>query len=1852
MARGRKRNQVDGQASLDAFLFAAPEEVRDEQVRQVRSGDVANDGTEAVRPDSGPGGVVPESGRGSNAPGGGAAVRNSGPGSEERDLFGEGGPAQRFEDAGRGNSQSRDADSERDGGQRRERGHGPVDGPNARDNSVLQPRLPAGLGESEGRGNGPGQSAPLIPATSNSRFIPASQEALAPSGAQARFRANMAALRVLRELQEQDRAATDAERSILARWGSWGASGVAEVFDETHVEYEADRAELRELLSDEEYRAASRTVINAHYTDPALATEIWQALNALGFDGGRVLEPGSGAGTFIGLAPEKVHMTGVELDPVTAGISQALYPEAEIRAESFAKTRLPGGYFDAAVGNVPFARTSLHDPRHNAGNYSMHNHFIIKSLDLTRPGGVVGVISSAFTLDAQNPAARRKIYETADLLGAVRLPNGAHRRAAGTEALTDVLIFRRRLPGEEPLDPQWLDSRAIAIGDDSELSAARMNAYFVENPHRVLGEPVVGHGMYGAATLTVRNDDLRSVPARLHDQLQDIAQSSLDSGRGATERQEGQTIEAAAIVPAGSVLQIGHITAESDGTFSQVGLDGAVEPMSVPKTQARELRSLLQLRDLARSVLSLEASNVEDTTELGLEREKLREAYSTYAETFGPINRFTERRTGRTNDAGNEIMARLTPKAVALLRNDPFGPLVPALENFDEASQTAAPAALLRERQVQPRQPILGVDTPAEALAVTLDTRGEVDLNEIAQLLGIEPAAAREALGELVYDIPGELGAMETRAEYLSGNIREKLDKATEAAADDERFTRNVDDLKAVMPLPLGADEIEARIGSIWIDPEVHQDFLRQILLSPHARVDRVSGANWDVQVHKHTFAARHEWGTERMPAGEIFKNLLEQKRVQVTDPDPENPEGGRRVVNPTETTAAQEKAQMMQERFGEWVWENPERAVALTDEYNRRFNSLVLRDYTVEGDRLTLPGLVKDWTPRPHQRAAVARMISEPSVGLFHEVGAGKTAEMVMGSMELRRLGMARKPAVVVPNHMLDQFAREWLQIYPQAQILAASSADLAGDKRRQFVARAAANDWDAVIMTRTAFERIPLSIESEAEYLTREVDRKRQEIMAAKERAAASGGRAMSIKKLEARLQSDEEKIKRLRETPSDPGITFEQTGIDYLIVDELHDFKNLSTASNIQDAAIDGSKRASDLHAKVEYLRSVHGDRVITGATATPIANSVTEMYVMQRYLRPDLMEKAGIHDFDTWAATFGQVVSEMEMTVAGGDTFKMKERFAKFQNVPELLKMFHTFADVKTAEDLQLPVPAIQQREDGARLPRMVMVEPTPELVEYIAAIGERAEAVQQRIVLPTEDNMLKISSDGRKAALDMRLVDPELEMQEAPTKISAAADLIAGVYEDNKERIYTDPKTGDPHPTPGALQIVFCDLGTPSDKWNVYGQLRDDLVQRGVPEHKVRFMHEAKNDAEKGRLFAACRTGDVAVLVGSTQKMGVGTNIQDRAVHLVDMDAPWRPADVSQRHGRIVRQGNQNPEVAISQVVTKGSFDTFMWQTLERKSKFIDQIMRGRLDVREIEDVGDNTLSFAEVKAISSGNPLILEKSKADQELSRLERLNRAWNRNQASLVYRKDGAQRRGEAMVARLPKLKEAAARTTPEVGGEAFRMTIAGRNYDKRAEAVEAWKQWADSHAAGRPPIAGSRDLGIMAKLGGHDIRFVQESANMTDMGSSRVTLRIDDAPGVSVEVSRTASLFPTTGLIQRLENQVLRLPEEVSKQEQRIEEARQEYRDASAALRQPFKHTEALEAARWEVERIGRAMRGEKNPEPTLDPQLDKFKRLMSRSFPSPPVAGHSAQNPANAQRTESSQRDPNRGGELGR
>lgn len=1287
---------------------------------------------------------------------------------------------------------------------------------------------------------------------------------------------------------------------MLAAWSSWGA--IPQVFDESRDDWAAERAELRSLLSESEWAAASRTTINAHYTDPAIVSAMWAAAGRLGLTDGQVLEPGAGSGTFIGLAPAGIRMTGVELDPTTARIAQALYPAAAIRAESFADTRYPAGSFDAAIGNVPFGNVTLYDQLHNANGHSLHNHFILKSLDLVRPGGVVTVLTSSFTMDSTNPGARREMYAKADLLGAIRLPTGAHRRTAGTEALTDLLILRPREPGQEPGEDSWLTTTPLRI--DGQLTERRVSRYFVEHPDMVLGRWMLGSGMYGADTLGVRADDLASTPARLAEVLDAVVDQAITAGRTVTQRPLNLgAAQAIAIAPQDGVW-LGMITAHPVSGFEITEATGPVD-LEIPRSQHTELRALLSMRDMGRDLLAAEAASADDSPALDDLRTRLHEAYTDYAARYGPINRVKLIETSRIDpETGEAIVQRRRPPVMKWLRTDPFGSLIRALEVFDETAGTARPADLLTERVVVPRTPVMGVDTPAEALAVAMEADGELELARVAELLGTSYDDARQQLGTLAFDDP-ETGLLVPAAEYLSGNVRTRLDAATAAAGGRPELAANVAALRQVLPASLGADEITPRIGAVWITPEDHQDFLRGILNDPNARVLYGGGTDWEVKANAGSVASTSEWGTERRPAGDLMRALLEQAQVAVYDVDPVD---NSRVLNPTESEAAREKADAIQERFADWIWEDPSRADRLVAEYNRRFNSLVLRDYAAEGERLTLPGMASTWSPRTHQRAAVARMLAEPSVGLFHEVGAGKTGEMVAGAMELRRLGMATKPVIVVPNHMLEQISREWLQIYPQARVLAASGDDLKAVNRRDFVARVATGDWDGVVMTRSAFGRLGVSVDARADYLSRSIEEDRAQLQLAKENGANT-----TVKRIEKQLLKQEEALKALLDAPRDPGLSFEDTGIDYLIIDEAHDYKNLHTISSIPDANIEGSGRATDLHMKVDLLRARHGERVLTMSTATPIANSITEAHVMTRYLRPDLLEQAGISHFDQWAATFGQTVTELEMAPTGGGRYREKTRFASFTNVPEMLRIWSTFADVQTAEDLKLPTPDLRARPDGQRLPETVIVPPSPELLEFVQSLGARADALSGRAG-KGEDNMLKITGEGRRAALDMRLVGhPE---PDGPTKVTAAADRIAAIWRANRDRTYLD-QTGEQSPTPGALQIVFCDQSTPkADRFNVYSELKAQLVDRGLSPRSVRFIHDAANDVEKARLFAACRSGEVAVLIGSTEKMGVGTNVQARAVALHHLDCPWRPADLAQRDGRILRQGASTPRAAL------------------------------------------------------------------------------------------------------------------------------------------------------------------------------------------------------------------------------------------------------------------------------------------------------------------------------------------------
>lgn len=1602
-------------------------------------------------------------------------------------------------------------------------------------------------------------------------FRPAGQADLAPSGTRARFGANVEALKTLRVLQAAGRPATQAEQQVLARWGGWGAQGLSQILDDDRAEFAGDRATLRELLSPADYDAARLTTINAHYTDAALVGEVWQAVQDLGFGSGRVLEPGCGSGTFIGLAPAGAQLTGVELDPTTAAIAALLYPQAVIRAESFAETRFPTGHFDAVVGNVPFGNVVLHDPRYNSRRLAMHNHFIVKSLELTRPGGLVAVLTSRYTLDATNPSARRAMADLGDLATAVRLPSKAHWRAAGTEAVTDLLVFRRREPDRPPADQRWIVTSPVRVPGPSGEEEVRVNEYWQLHPDHVLGSASVEIGMHGLPGLVITPTvPLDQVPGQLRDRLAADTAAAAAGGLLMSARTGEQQSAVAGWIPAVAGTVDGQLVARDDGSFAVVE-DGGEVPITVPRTQAGEVRALLELRDQARALIGAEAATLDDTAALDTARGRLAASWQTYVDTWGPINRYTLRSTGRVDpDTGEAIQSRVMPPAVRLVTRSTFGTVVAALEVFDDLTQTAEPASLLRHRLIVPRQPVEGVETAADGLAVVLDRLGRVDIDEIARLMGVDREQAIAGLADQVFRVPGTADDWQTRAHYLSGNVREKLEAAQEAeAAEPGRWSRQVAALEQVQPEPIGAGDITARLGAVWIPDTDHERFLAELLNDRHrqVRVVQLSGSDWEVKGPSWGVEATKEWGTDRMPAHRLMSSLIGQRPIMVHDTLPDKTQ----VLNPAETEAAQEKARLMQARFNDWIWEEPERASRLLAEYNRRFNSVVLRDYTAEGEQLSLPGLTRSFTPRQHQRTAVARMINEPSVGLFHEVGAGKTAEMIIGVTELRRLGLIRKPAIVVPNNMLLQFAGDWLHLYPQAKVLAASVDDLSTENRRRFVARVATNDWDGIVMTRTAFERLSLTPENEAAYQQRELAEVRERL----ERVKAAKGETSGIKRLEKAMLSAEERLKAMRDVKADPDLHFEYTGIDYLVIDELHHYKNLATVSSIPDANITGSKRATDLHAKVDYLRQTKGERVITGATATPLANSITEMYVVQRYLDPDGLARAGIHDFDSWAATFGEVVTVPELAVAGGGRFKVKSRFARFTNVPELLAMFHAFGDVKTAADLDLPRPLIQARPDGQRSPRIVLVPPSDDLLAYIAQLGQRADLVSQGAVDPTEDNMLKISSDGRKAALSMRMVDPTSVDN---GKIDAAADELTRVWEATRGNRYPDPDTGEESPILGALQIVFCDLGTPSERWNAYHALKDALTTRGLPPGSVRFIHDAKTDADKAKLFAACRAGHVSVIIGSTEKMGTGTNIQHRAVHLMDLDAPWRPADVAQRHGRILRQGNSHPEIGITQVVTEKSFDAYMWQTLERKAAFIDQIMTGRGVNRSTGDIGDATLNAAEVKALSSGNPLLLELAIAEQELARLTRLEKAHATTERTLVTTLNHSERGMATTRARILDLEQLATRTV-STNGDTFTITLAdGQVITDRADAAAALDRTLRRLTGYETPAC---------TLGGHPITAAA-TVGYDKHGTMwhNTTWRIAGDHGVETVTSYQAGTQARRvelGTIARLEHLVASIGTHADQARRHAAELEHTITQARRVMGKPFKHADDLDEAR---------------------------------------------------------------------
>ncbi len=1745
---------------------------RNESVRDDGEGALPSLPADGVPGDRGPDDVLPLVGAGDRAPGGRPDGDAGGPGA--------GGPA--------------------------------VSGALAADNGREVGGGAPGAGGDAAGGRGP-RDGRVVPV-----FRPRSQADLAPNNSTERLAANIEALETLRAIQLADRPATAEEQAKLARWSGWGS--IPKIFKEPP---DADLADaqfrLKELLSPGEWAAARRTIRNAHYTDAEFVEAMWHTMRELGFEGGEVLEPGSGSGTFMGMVPEDVagdtHVTGVELDPTTAAIARALYPNQTVRAESFTETETNAdGMFDAAIGNVPFSDTKFNDPVYNPGRkHNMHNHFILKSLRMTRPGGLVAVITSRYTMDSVRPEARQDMARLGDLVGAVRLPSRAHEKAAGTSVVTDVLIFRRRKDDTPYAGLPFEKARTIEV-DGRDVS---VNELFIDNPDMVLGKMAMTTGFKDAFKVQAEGD----VGAALRGALARVVADARVKGLTQTE---GRSTAPTFAPSRRDRKPDGYLQARPDGTFTR--LQGGVEvPLAVPSTQHQELAHLLRLRDTAVSLIDVEVSSEDETDEMRRLRAELNDLYDSYVTNpkYGPVGRYKETRKKGT-DAENDIeevgVTRTRPPVMRFFRGDPYSSVVRALEEYDLATNTAKKTDIFRHRTIAPRTPIDHADNPADALAIALDDVGEVDLERVGDLLGEDDeSVVRQQLGSLVYDDPAT-GRLVPRAEYLSGNIRRKLTVARRAAANDSRYAANVEALERVMPADLTPAEIRAKMGAGWIPTKVVQDFLREILRDPGLTVSRV-GAKWNVDGKEGTAAATKEWGTTERDATKLAMDLLMSRPIKVEYKGT----GGNAKFDQDRTDAAQAKALEMAARFEAWAWENPERSRQLQTRYNKLFNSLVLRSY--DGTPMELPGMAREgFYEYPHRYQGIRRIINEPSVGLWHEVGSGKTSVMVISAMEMRRLGLVRKPAIVVPNHMLEQMLREFRERYPQARLLGIGSDDLKSEQdRRDIIARAATGDWDAVILTHGAFKRIPVSTETEDDYLKAEtepmrraVERRRAEVI---EEVRAQNPELSerdlqdlinkrlnsndekekdpTLKDLEGLIEKAEENVKEKQgDAKRDPGLTFERTGIDYLFVDEAHTYKNLRTVSRQPNMGIPGSIIATDLHQKLHYLRSKN-KRVATLATATPIANSVGEAYTMMRYLRPDLLEEMQLDTFDDFASNFGEVVSRLEVAPTGG--LRTHSRFARFVNVPEFLKAWLVASDVKTAEDLKdiVKVPLLAERVDAdgnrSRTPDIVVVPPSQELQDFIATLVYRA----QNIPYPPEkgdDNMLKITGEGRAAALDLRMVGLSTD---APQKLDVAADRIAAIYEQNKDRVYTDKK-GESVGQPGALQLVFSDIGTPTggkrkkkradaddsieDQANdglgpfvAYEALRDKLAERGIPRSKVKFIHEAGSDQEKAEMFAAARDGRIAVLVGSTNKMGVGTNVQKRAIALHHLDAPWRPADVQQREGRIIRQGNDNPEVQVIRYVTEQSFDSYIWQAITTKGTFINQIMRGSPDVREMEDIGDFALSAAQVTALGTGNPYLMEHADAKADLTLIERRLSIHEADQRGIPKQIAAT----EADIVRWQRIAAEAdaalTRRTPTYHDDKnFRMTVAGTAHTDRSKAYEALRVELRRVASRQDAEATT-----IGEFGGIPIRAIA-----TEPG---VTVELVGVPHREGTQNIFRSGIETYPVFKYFTIALDALPTVKTNRIADIETAKVDIEAARARIGRPFPEAEKLEAARRRFEKV---------------------------------------------------------------
>ena len=1538
---------------------------------------------------------------------------------------------------------------------------------------------------------------------------------LGAGGPKAKYKANMEAIHLLQTLEKEERLATPEEQEILSRYVGWG--GIPQAFEENNSSWANEYLELKNTLSPEEYSAARASTLNAFYTSPTVIRSMYEVLENMGLKQGNILEPSCGVGNFMGLIPEsmgKANMYGVELDPVSGRIAKQLYQKNKIAVQGFEETSYPDSFFDCVIGNVPFGAYQVSDRRYDRHHFMIHDYFIAKSLDLVRPGGVVAVVTSSGTMDKQNPAVRQYIANRAELLGAIRLPNNAFQRNANTSVVSDILFFQKRDRASIE-EPEWLNLKEIPEGYS-------VNAYFAEHPEMVLGDFTTESTQYGKQEVTVKPKEGITLEEQLKEAIRNIHGTITELELSDTELEEDVVS-----IPADPDVKNFSFTVVNEEVYYRE--NSVMNRMELPAMTAERVKGMVKIRDVTNELIQCQMEEGSDEQIIKLQG-KLNEEYDTFTAKYGLISSNANKRA---------------------FSQDSSYCLLTSLEFLDDKGELKRKADIFTKRTIRRAETVTSVDTASEALAVSIGERAGVDLSYMAQLSGKTEEELTEELAGVIFKNPIS-EKWEPSDEYLSGNVREKLQIAKQFAEDHSEYQVNVQYLEQVQPKDLDASEIEARLGATWISEDYITRFMAETFHTPRYYVGskvkvqyaEVTG-QWNVMgknVDSYGNAlVTSTYGTQRANAYRLLEDALNLRDTKIYD-TVQDAEGEHRELNRKETMLAQQKQELIKEEFKEWIFKDLHRREDLCKIYNERFNSIRPREY--DGSHIQFVGMNPEITLMPHQKNAVAHVLYGNNTLLAHCVGAGKTFQMIAAGMESKRLGLSQKNLYVVPNHLTEQWGSDFLRLYPGANILVATKKDFEPANRKRFCSRIATGDYDAVIIGHTQFEKIPLSKERQIAMLEDQI----ADITFSIEEAAHQAGQNYTIKQLEKTKKSLQARMKKLNDqTRKDDVVTFEQLGVDRLFVDESHSFKNLflyTKMRNVAGISQTDAQKSSDMFMKCRYMDELTGGRGITFATGTPVSNSMTELYTIMRYLQYDTLMRMGMGHFDSWAATFGETVTAIELSPEGTG-YRAKTRFARFFNLPELISIFKEAADIQTSDMLNLPVPEAEFINE--------VLKPSEEQQEMVSAFSERAEEVRASLVNPTVDNMLKITNDGRKCALDQRLLN-ELLPDAEKSKVNTCVENAFQVWDEGK----ADRTT----------QLIFCDLSTPKGDgtFNVYDDVRNKLVARGIPKEEIAFIHEYNTETKKADLFAKVRAGQVRILMGSTPKLGAGTNVQDRLIALHHLDCPWKPSDLEQQEGRILRQGNQNDKVKIFRYVTENTFDAYMWQILENKQKFISQIMTSKSPVRACEDVDDTALSYAEIKALATGNPYIKEKMDLDVQVSKLKLLKA----NHTSQIYRLESDIAKNFPV--QISALKERIAgmqidsqivKSVDLQDNDTFAMTVGNVLYEDKKEAGEALIA----------ACAGLKTVSTGGKVGEYHGFTLSASYNMF---SNAFELTVKGKCSYKLEIGKDP-----VGNMQRIHNTLSSIDRKLTESEQKLETVQQQLATAQEEVKKPFpKETELNE------------------------------------------------------------------------